>query len=380
MGDVGPGAIDALKMLPGGIVDAARLPARAVHGDVRSQAWAILRGGTIGLPIAVLFVLLLSADGRFRATLAAFASHAGEGAELAAWTAMSIAAVLVACTTLGRVRRARERALVASASLEHAPYRVEGDVPVSASASPSRRAPWITPLSWSVILLQVVAVFALYVGASAGTLFAGHALVRAHGTVTYAQYLHEGFAQVSVATLLAVACVLAGQELVTGGKRLMAIELGLLGLVGVTLVSCAHRLGIYEEAYGYTYLRLGVWFLHLGVAGLLVMTAARAIARGWSGFGAALAWSVLIFGVLASSFDADGWIARRNVARAVGSGAPMDVAYLASLSEDASGVLPAVQAYNPLAGDVLRRAWGQSWAWHHTDGWRSRRGLGQRGF
>ena len=53
----------------------------------------------------------------------------------------------------------------------------------------------------------------------------------------------------------------------TGGKVLVGVELALLALVGVTLASCAHRLALYEEAYGYTYLRLGVWFLQLGVAG-----------------------------------------------------------------------------------------------------------------
>jgi hypothetical protein len=83
---------------------------------------------------------------------------------------------------------------------------------------------------------------------------------------------------------------------------------------------------------------------------------------------------------MVGSFDADRWIAHRNVARSLEYGAPMDVAYLASLSEDASGLLPAVKGHNPLAGEALHRAWAESWSAHRSGGWRSLRGLGTRRF
>jgi hypothetical protein len=242
----------------------------------------------------------------------------------------------------------------------------------------------VRTLTWGVVLAHVVAVFGLYVGANAGTLFAGHAHVRARGTVTYAEYLHGAFAQVSVAILLAVACVVLGHALlrppdggarIAGGKALAAVELALLVLVGVTLASCAHRLALYEEAYGYTYLRLGVWVLQLGVAGLLVMTAARCLARGWRGWGTALVWSGVSFALLAGSIDADGRIARRNVARAR-AGAPLDVGYLAGLSEDARGVLPDLNAVDLDAAEYLGQAWDASAAAHRKNGWRAMRGLG----
>jgi len=261
------------------------------------------------------------------------------------------------------------------------PYRAEGDAP-PAVFTPT--GPRVRTLTWGVVLGHVVAVFGVYVGANAGSLFVGHDHLRSRGTATYAEYLHEGFTQVSVATLLAVACVVLGHVLlrprvgtarIAGGKVMVGVEIALLALVGVTLASCAHRLALYEEAYGYTYLRLGVWLLQLGVAGLLMMTVARCLARAWLGWGTALVWSGVAFGLLAGTVNADGWIARRNVARAR-AGAPLDVGYLAGLSEDARGVLSDVRAIDQDAAGELDDAWRDSTAVHHAHGWRARRGLG----
>jgi hypothetical protein len=167
----------------------------------------------------------------------------------------------------------------------------------------------------------------------------------------------------------------SGQTRVYGGKVLVAMELALLSLVAVTLASCAHRLALYEEAYGYTYLRLGVWLLQLGAAGLLAMTAARCLARGWRGWGTALVWSGVAFAVLGGSINADAWIARGNVARAR-AGAPLDLGYLAGLSEDARGVLDEVNKLDDDAAASLDDAWRTSSAAHHARGWRSLRGVG----
>jgi hypothetical protein len=379
-------SLGALRSVPRGIVDAARLPGRAVDGAARGHATGVLRGALVGLPLAGIFALLLSADPHFRGAVVALAERAGDGLELALWAAAVIAGLLVAYTTLQRSRAAHEARLAAliDALPAAAPYRGEQDAePPPAQAAPAPVGPRVRPLTWAVVLAQLAAVFGVYVAANTRTLFAGHALVRARGTLTYAQYLHEGFVQVSVATLLAVACVVVGHVLLrprgggvlAGGKGLIAVEVGLLALVAVTLGSCAHRLALYEDAYGYTYLRLGVWFLQLGAAGLLVMTAAQCVMRGWRGWGTALAWSAVGFAVLAGSVDADGWIARRNVARAQ-AGASLDVGYLVTLSEDARGVLPDVRKLSEPAADVLRKAWGASAAAQRDEGWRSRRGLG----
>jgi hypothetical protein len=381
LSDLGGASFDALRAIPGGIADAVRMPIAAVGSGPRAHFFGVLRGALVGVPLASFFALLLSADAHFRHALGHLFQRSGEGMELAAWAAATTLGLLVAYAVLARLQRARDPRAAIPATWLPVPYRAEGDAPAPVVA-PS--APRVRTLTWGVVLGHIVAVFGVYVGANAGSLFVSHAQLRSHGTSTYAEYLHEGFTQVSAATLLAVACVVLGHILlrpragttrIAGGKAIVAIELTLLGLVGVTLASCAHRLALYEEAYGYTYLRLGVWLLQLGVAGLLAMTAARCFARSWRGWGTALVWAGVFFAVLAGTVDADGWIARRNVTRAR-DGARLDVEYLAGLSEDARGVLPAVRAIDQDAAAELDEAWRASMSAHRGHGWRARRGLG----
>jgi hypothetical protein len=241
-------------------------------------------------------------------------------------------------------------------------------------------------LTWSVVLLQLVGVFGLYVVANARSLFAGHDWLRARGTVTYAQYVHQGFFEVAAATGFAVACVAVGHGLLRprgatgplpGGKSLAAIEVTLLGLVAVTLASSVHRLSLYEQAYGFTELRLGVRLAQIAVAGLVALTAARCVLRSWRGWGAALAWSGMGFAVIVASTNADGWVARHNVERAR-AGAGLDVAHLASLSEDARSVLGDLAQVDAESAKFLAATWSASALGNHGRDWRSWRGLGSR--
>ncbi len=386
--DLGVTSLEAIRAIPAGIAEAARVPARALGTRARQHTASVARGLFLGAPLACLFAILLSADAGFGSALHRIFAGSGDGGELVLWTLATTAGILVSATVLGRVRRAHEEASMTSGAPFPRPYRAWGDAPepalVQDAAATGAR---VRPLTWAIVLGQIMAVFGIYVLANRRALFEGHAHLRAAGTGTYAGYVHAGFIEVSLATLLAVVCVVGGHVLlrpradagrVAGGRGLVAIELGLLGLVGLTLASCVHRLALYEEAYGYTYLRLGVWLLQLGIGGLLALTAARCVARGTGAWTSALAWSAVLFTVVAGSVDADGWIARRNVERAR-AGAPMDVVYLGTLSEDAERVLHEVFALDTDAGTYLEASWRDQRLDHTRIGWRSRRGVGVSG-
>jgi hypothetical protein len=382
--DLGGASLTALRAVPAGFLDAARSPARALGAGARHHTSSVARGLLLGAPIACLFALLLSADSGFRSALDRLARSSGDGVELFLWTLATTAGVLVAAFILGRVRSDGVAEECPAAAMPR-PYRAVGDAPAPAGTPRvAATGPRVRPLTWAVVLGQVMFVFAVYVLANVKALFEGHAYLRAAGTETYAAYVHTGFMQVSLATLLAVACVFgghlalsprAGASRVPGGWGLVAIELGLLAVVGLTLASCVHRLALYGEAYGFTYLRLAVWLFQLGVGGLLTLVAARCVARGAAGFASALAWSALLFMVVAGSLDADGWIARQNVERAR-AGAPLDTEYLASLSEDARGVLPEVTLLDRDLAASLDGGWHRQMAEHTRHGWRERRGFG----
>jgi hypothetical protein len=186
--------------------------------------------------------------------------------------------------------------------------------------------------------------------------------VRAAGGLTYATYLHAGFAELLVATMLSVCLVLAGHWLlrprgeglpgtpVPGGKLLAWLEGALLVLTGITLVSCWQRLRIYEDAYGASHLRLGVAFVELTLLGVLALTLGKVAFRGWAGHGGAAVALFAAIAVFASGFNTDAYVARTNLDRAA-AGKTLDVAYLASLSGDARVALghPFVLSHPELA-------------------------------
>jgi hypothetical protein len=387
LGEVGRAAIDALITVPQGAVDAAQWPAQALGGRARAHAGDALRGLVIGVPMALVFAALLAADPAFREAVSSLANHSETFASSGAWALFVIAELTLAASVLLRLRSASsEEAKAAAVSPPHpVPYRAIGAPRRSILGIFERKR--LTPVAWGVALSQVVVGFAICAVANARSLFAGHAFWRAHGTPTYASGVHEGFVQVSIATLLAVACVVLGHsalrsrasERTPGGRGLIAIELTLLGLAGLALASSTHRLSLYEEAYGYTTARLGVRCFQVAIAGLLAMTALSCIARAWRGWGSAVAWSGLLGAVALGSLDADRWVAERNFERARSTGR-IDIQYLASLSEDALPALAGAKDLLPAFRVVplLDATWRQSLAERHTSDWRSWRGLGVR--
>jgi hypothetical protein len=286
------------------------------------------------------------------------------------------------------------------------PYRA-AHTGVELEPRPSSSAlPRVRPLTWAVVLAQVALVFALFAAVNARELFAGHALARAAGTMTYAQYLHAGFARLLSATVLAVVTVVVGHWLLmdrtpsrtsqdhgglgvssnvyayAGGRALAALEVTLLALVGLALASCWQRSSVYEIACGYTYLRLGVRFTEIAVFGVIALTILKSGLRSWRGYGIGLASVGLVTVLVAACFNADLYVARRNVQRAAearaGDGSPyawrtLDLSYLAGLSRDATPVLDDFFfADDPGARRDLERAWAVK---NHARGWRSFRGL-----
>jgi hypothetical protein len=372
--------------VPLGAVDAVQWPAQALGGRTRAHAGDALRGVVIGAPLALVFMALLAADDAFREAVSSIAGHSGSFASAAAWTLFVMAELTLAASVLLRLRDASDHKANAAAPPPRAPYRAIG-VPARPILGLFERKP-LSPVTWGVALGQVVVGFAICAVANARSLFAGHAFWRAHGTPSYASSVHEGFVQVSIATLLAVACVVLGHralrsstsERTPGGRGLVAIELTLLGLAGLALASSAHRLSLYEEAYGYTTARLGVRCFQVAIAGLLAMTAARCIARAWRGWGTAVAWCGIFTAVVVGSLDADRWVAERNFERALSNGR-FDYAYLESLSEDARPALAnarEVVAKYPALQPMLTAAWQETSDQHHGSDWRSWRGLGSR--
>ena len=356
-------AFARMGRLPWAIFATVLLPRDAIvtlDGAERGAVRRTLAGLALGLPISGLFVVLLSGDAGFASVVGRVEARLDTAFVFGAQACATAVAFALGHGVYATTREAwGERG--APTPID-APYRATSAAPEDAR---------LAPLTWGLVLAQVAAVFGLYAFVHRDTEFGGHEVVRGRALVTYSNNLHAGFYQLLLATLLSVGLVLVGHRFlsrrdeptVPGGAPLMALEGAVLLLTGVALTSCAHRLALYEEAYGATLLRLGVAFVVLAAAVLLSCTLIKSLMRGSRLFMPLALTGLSIVTLAAAWFDADAYVARTNLRRAI-----VDVGYLSTLSADACAAADLAQ---PAARAVLVSAWSQ----HGTGGdLRARRG------
>lgn len=201
----------------------------------------------------------------------------------------------------------------------------------------ARRFEWLVPVS------LVVAVLAVFVTAQLTVMFGGHDYLRRTTGLTYADYVHEGFAQLTVATVLTLGVVaLAVRKAARTQARdrvLLRVVLGALCLLTLVVVASAlYRMHVYEEAYGFTRLRLLVSFFEgwLGLVVLLVMAAGIRLAGPWVPRAIVLTGAAAL--LVLAGLNPDAYIAERNVDRYTAT-EQMDWYYLSGLSADAAPTL-----------------------------------------
>ena len=187
----------------------------------------------------------------------------------------------------------------------------------------------------------VDAVFAVFLVAQAAVIFGGHDYVERTTGLTYAEYVHQGFGQLTVATALTLLVVWAAARKAparhAGRPRLAAgvARPALPADPGRRRAPRCYRMHVYQEAYGFTQLRLLVdvfeGWLGLLVVGVLAAGVAPARRAGCRGSPCS-AGSLALLGLAAINPDA--WIAQRNLDRYDETG-KIDWTYLQGLSDDA---------------------------------------------
>jgi len=199
--------------------------------------------------------------------------------------------------------------------------------------------PPVRSFEWVVPVAVVDALFAVFLAAQLTSLFGGDGYVQATTGLTYAEYVHQGFGQLVAATLLTLLVVAAAAHRASRRTRtdrmLLRLMLGLLCLLTFVVVGSAlHRLHVYEQAYGFTRLRLlvGAFEIWLGLLVALVLVAGMALRGRWLPR-AALVGGVLVL-LLLATLNPDAYVAQRNVERFAQTGR-VDWVYLGRLSADA---------------------------------------------
>jgi Domain of unknown function (DUF4173) len=214
----------------------------------------------------------------------------------------------------------------------------------------------LAPLEWILALGLLDLLFAAFVTVQIAVLFAGHDYVLRTAGLTYAEYARDGFIQLLAAAALTLGVVTGASRWARRGgvrdARVLKLLLGVLLLLTlVVLASALKRLLLYEEAFGFTRLRISVHAVILWLAGVLVIVMAtgvprvgRWLARAVVSFSAAV---LLVFNLT----NPDGLVGTRNVERFAETGR-VDLSYLAGLSPDAVPSLSGLPA--PLRACVLQ--------------------------
>ena len=221
--------------------------------------------------------------------------------------------------------------VLAAAYLALNPPRVDRDGP--AARPVGRRFEWLAPV------LVVVAVFAAFLIAQATVVFGGHDYLRATTGLTYAEYVHQGFGQLTVATALTLLVVGAAARKApretAADRGWLRVALGVLCLETLVVVASAlHRMQLYQEAYGFTQLRLLVDVFEgwLGLLVVAVLVSGIALRGAWLPRFALLSGAAALLGLAVVNPDA--WIAEHNLDRYADTGR-VDWSYLQGLSDDA---------------------------------------------
>ncbi|KAA1425805.1 DUF4153 domain-containing protein [Nocardioides antri] len=215
--------------------------------------------------------------------------------------------------------------------------------PPEVGAGPRVQRPVAHRFEWLAPVLVVDAVFVLFLVAQAAVIFGGHDYLERTTGLTYAEYVHQGFGQLTVATALTLLVVWAATRKAPretpADRAWIRGSLGLLCVATLVVVASAlYRMSVYQDAYGFTRLRLLVDVFE-GWLGLLVvatMAGGVALRAAWLPRFGLVSGVALLLGIAALNPDA--WIARQNLDRYEASG-EVDWAYLAGLSDDALPVL-----------------------------------------
>src|SRR5258708_5556008 len=196
------------------------------------------------------------------------------------------------------------------------------------------------PVAEATVALGLVdALFLTFVVVQSGYFFGGIA-----PNVRYATYARRGFFELVTVVLLVVPLLLVAEWLIDKAQpRALRVFRALAGLQVLLVIaigaSALHRMALYQQAYGWTQLRLYAAAFTCWLAVVLVWLGVTVL----TGHRARFLSGVLATGVAAlivlHPIDPDDRIVRTNVAHARAGRRPLDADYAGSLSADATPAL-----------------------------------------
>ncbi|MFC5403423.1 DUF4153 domain-containing protein [Cohnella soli] len=286
-------------------------------------------GLALSLPLLLVIVsLLASADGVFEKALSSVPSWwsnlpVGETFGRLVW--IFVAGILFFCYFWGFVKPG---------------HRKMATVPEAGADDEEQRAVGlrIDPIIMMTLLVSVNIVYVLFVVLQFTYLFGAWQGELPDGK-TYAEYARSGFLELVAVTLINFALLMlaltALGEMTTARLRraISSLLYVLVGCSGVMLYSAYSRLILYEDMYGYTYIRFLVHAFMIYLAIMLIIAAVRIRTSAIPLVKCYIVVSLIAY-VFVNYVGMDRIIAEKNIERYRESG-KIDPAYLLELSADA---------------------------------------------
>lgn len=211
----------------------------------------------------------------------------------------------------------------------------------SAEAPTSKKSLSLGTLEVSILLGAINLLFLFFLFLQAVYLFGGAENITSQG-FTYAEYARKGFFELIAVAALSFLLLWKAEESVAKKESLhhstvFKVLSGALVLqVIVIMASAFMRLSLYEEAYGFTTLRLySHAFIFLLSAVFLILLYKIFLDRRENTFAHRIYLSVIAFLACMNLLNPDAFIARQNVSRFANTPEKLDTWYLRNLSADA---------------------------------------------
>ena len=209
-----------------------------------------------------------------------------------------------------------------------------------------------------VVLVGIDLIVALFVGLQVAYLFGGLDTLAAAG-MKYSDYARRGYFELVAAAALAGGILVALEYQVTRRSRpYLVLAIALVGLTIVVLASAALRLQLYQDAYGWTELRL---YVAVSIAAMAATLATLAVFLAsdrtrWLGHSMVVIGLISLIGL--NLLAPAAFVAERNVARVLDPSLvppdgeiSLDADYLAVLPDDAiPALVEALPALPPAEG------------------------------
>ncbi len=216
----------------------------------------------------------------------------------------------------------------------------------------------------SILLGSVNVLFFIFILVQLTYLFGGESNISGQG-FTYAEYARRGFFELIAVAIISLLLLLTTEKYVAKKETDHALGFKILStalVVQVILImaSAFTRLSLYEEAYGFTTLRLysHAFIVLLAVVFCLSLYKINKDKRE-NIFAFRVFLSIALFLAVMNFLNPDAFIARRNIERFVTTG-KLDTNYLNSLSDDA--ISDTIKVLN-IANEDLRKSFAHDLYW-----------------